>query len=263
MPEITVAFDAADEYEQFMGRWTRAVGGRFLDWLAPAQGLRWLDVGCGTGAFTQSIQQRCAPASVHGVDPAPAQIEYARKQAPEAAFDVADAIDLPFADATFDVIASALVINFIPDRAKAFSEMRRVAKPGGIVSGYLWQRGPEADHSPHAPMQRAIREIGFEAMRPPMAPESMPDGARAALAAAGFSGIAVSSIEVSQTYDDFDDYWTTSMLPLSPIGKSIRSLNEEQRTALRKHAQNQIPPDSDGKITLAARAVAFKAIRPD
>ena len=77
MTEINVAFDAADQYELLMGRWSRAVGRRFLDWLAPQPGLDWLDVGCGTGAFTQLIAAECKPKSMTGADPAPAQIEYA------------------------------------------------------------------------------------------------------------------------------------------------------------------------------------------
>src|SRR3954468_6720204 len=123
MAEIKVTFDAAKDYEQFMGRWSRAIGERFLDWLSPVSGLRWLDVGCGTGAFTQLVLKHCSPRSVAAVDPAPAQIEHAHRQTPNAEFRLADAVALPFADGEFDIVASALVINFIPDRAKALSEM--------------------------------------------------------------------------------------------------------------------------------------------
>ena len=61
-----------------MGRWSALVGEVFLDWLAQPKGLRWLDVGCGNGAFTELIVARCAPAEVQGLDPSEAQIAYAR-----------------------------------------------------------------------------------------------------------------------------------------------------------------------------------------
>src|SRR5690242_1320740 len=51
----TVAFDSSADYERFMGRWGRAAAASFLDWLAPPCGLRWLDVGCGTG----TLADRC------------------------------------------------------------------------------------------------------------------------------------------------------------------------------------------------------------
>src|SRR5665213_311661 len=80
-----------------MGRWSRAVGAKFLDWLTPPTSAKWLDVGCGTGAFTQLIIDRCAPASIAGIDPAAAQIEQAQKgpAGKLADFQVGDATALP------------------------------------------------------------------------------------------------------------------------------------------------------------------------
>ena len=60
MAEIKLTFDAADDYERFMGRWSRAIGENFLDWLRRPSGARWLDIGCGTGAFSELILLRCA-----------------------------------------------------------------------------------------------------------------------------------------------------------------------------------------------------------
>ena len=61
MPDTTTVFDAADDYERFMGRWSRAIGEKFLDWLGAPVNARWLDVGCGTGAFSELIGKRCTP----------------------------------------------------------------------------------------------------------------------------------------------------------------------------------------------------------
>jgi ubiquinone/menaquinone biosynthesis C-methylase UbiE len=262
MPETKVTFDAADDYERLMGRWSRAIGEKFLDWLTPAANADWLDVGCGTGAFTELVLKRCAPKSVSGIDPAPAQIEHARKHFPAADFRTGEATTLPFGDAQFDIVASALVINFIPDRPKALTEMRRVLRDGGVVAAYLWDRSAAADLSPHSPMEHGLLKIGVESLRPPAAPESTPGGAKAALEHAGFSDIAVTSIEATQTFRDFDDYWQTQTLRLAPVGKTIAALTDAQRTQLRETMHSILPPAADGSITYASRALAFSARKP-
>jgi ubiquinone/menaquinone biosynthesis C-methylase UbiE len=257
--EVKVSFDAADDYEQIMGRWSRAAAEPFLDWLAPPPQLRWLDIGCGTGAFTQVVLERCAPQSICGVDPAPAQILYAREHAPQAEFRVADAVALPFSAEEFEVAASALVINFIPDRAKAFDEMRRILRRDGVVAAYLWDRSPGVDRSPHSPMEQGLRSIGAEVLHPPVAPESTPEGAKTALESAGFNDIEVTAIEVTQTFRNFDEYWRIQSMPLAPVGRSIATLGGEQQTKLREKMHTILPASADGSITYPARVLAFKA----
>ena len=135
MAQATIGFSDASGYERFMGRWSRAVAGRFLRWIEPARGAKWLDVGCGTGILTEAVLDLCEPASVTGIDPAAAQIEHASRgpAGTRATFRQADAMTLPFGARAFDITASALVINFIPNRFQALAEMVRVTKPGGRV----------------------------------------------------------------------------------------------------------------------------------
>jgi trans-aconitate methyltransferase len=78
MTDPTSLFADGDAYERLMGRWSGAAGEPFIDWLNLPAGLRWLDVGCGTGAFTERVLDRCAPAQISGIDPAEGQIAYAR-----------------------------------------------------------------------------------------------------------------------------------------------------------------------------------------
>jgi trans-aconitate methyltransferase len=66
MPEDRNFFTDGAAYERLMGRWSVPAGEIFLEWLAQPSGLRWLDVGCGNGAFTELIVKRCAPAEVKG-----------------------------------------------------------------------------------------------------------------------------------------------------------------------------------------------------
>lgn len=109
-----IRFEDGLSYERYMGDWSRRVGTIFIDWLALPSGLKWIDVGCGNGAFTELIIERCAPNEVRGIDPSEAQLDFARKRsaAHSAEFDHGDAIALPFPTDTFDVAIMALVIFF-------------------------------------------------------------------------------------------------------------------------------------------------------
>jgi len=258
MPEVRITFDDADAYERYMGRWSRAVGEQFLDWLQPPAQARWLDVGCGTGVFSELISKRCAPKSLNGIDPSAAQIAAARGRLPDADLRAGDAMAMPFDDGAFDIVASALVLHFIPERAKALSEMRRVAVRGGLVAGYTWERTPEVAFAPYAPMLAGIRSIGVDPITSPIIPEQTLDGLRASAEAAGFSDIVVTRIEAVQSFRDFDAYWQEQSVPVS-VGKTIGTLDDAQRERLRNVMRATLPIAADGTISYPARAVAFKA----
>lgn len=261
MAETKIVFDAADDYERFMGRWSRAVGEKFLGWLDPPGNARWLDVGCGTGAFSELILRTCAPQSLAGVDPSHEQIDYVRKLLPGHTFQVADSTAMPFGDNEFDVVGSALVIHFIPDRAKAFAEMKRVLKPDGLVGGYTWKRTATTDFAAYAPMLEGVERIGGEPLRSPVVPEGSTDGMRASLSAAGYTGVAVTEIEVTQSFNSFDEYWDVQTLPFSPPGRTVAKLDDNQRARLRDLLRETLPA-ADGSITYSATAVAGKARKP-
>jgi SAM-dependent methyltransferase len=63
------AWQAGDHYEAYMGRWSRQLAPRFLDWLGAGDGLDRLDVGCGTGALSAAILAQCNPRSLIAIDP--------------------------------------------------------------------------------------------------------------------------------------------------------------------------------------------------
>src|SRR5579862_2003632 len=167
MAEQQNFFTDGTAYERLMGRWSGVAGATFLDWLAPSPGLRWLDAGCGNGAFTELLIARCAPGEVHGVDPSPEQIAYARTRPgmAVATFREGDAQRLPFPDDSFDMAVMALVISFIPDPAKAVAELARVVRPGGWVATYMWDT--TAGGSPTQPMTAALRSMGIAYPMPP------------------------------------------------------------------------------------------------
>src|SRR4051812_22605225 len=80
-------FHDGSAYEWQMGRWSRRAGATFIEWLNLPTGLRWLDVGCGNGAFTEELIARCTPAAVAAIDPSEGQIAYARTRAGAAVAD--------------------------------------------------------------------------------------------------------------------------------------------------------------------------------
>ena len=117
-------------------------------------------LGCGTGVLTGLIADHRSPAAVFGIDSQRAQVEHAKRQGfgRRVTLRVANAEALPFSDRTFDVVVSALALNFIADRSKAMSEMRRVARPRGTVAVFVWDF--EGERSPSWPLRLTIRSMG-------------------------------------------------------------------------------------------------------
>jgi ubiquinone/menaquinone biosynthesis C-methylase UbiE len=122
-----VRFYDGAAYHQTMGKWSQLAGDLFLNWLSPPTGVHWIDIGCGSGAFTELLTERCSPKSVVGVDRSDEQLAYARARPRigTAQFRQGDAIALPFPDKSFDVAAMALVLFFLPDPTKGLAEMVR------------------------------------------------------------------------------------------------------------------------------------------
>jgi ubiquinone/menaquinone biosynthesis C-methylase UbiE len=158
------------------------------------------------------------------------------------------------------VVVSALVIHFFPDRPKALREMLRVTRPGGIVAGYTWRKSSTIVDAPYGPLARGVIEIAGDVMISPAVPEAMPEGLRAALTAEGYVEIDITTIEASQTFSDFEDYWTsqTATFP-HPVAKSVAALSDRDHARLREVLRTALPADVDGTITYSSRATAFKA----
>jgi ubiquinone/menaquinone biosynthesis C-methylase UbiE len=138
-------FADGQAYEQYVGRWSRPVGHRFVHWLAQPPGLCWADVGCGTGALTGIVLQEAAPKRVIGVEPSEGFLHVARASItdPRAALTSGDAQSLPIAHHAVHVAVSGLVLNFVPDKPRALAEMCRIVKPGGVVAAYVWDYADE------------------------------------------------------------------------------------------------------------------------
>ncbi|MDN0077564.1 methyltransferase domain-containing protein [Crenobacter sp. SG2303] len=257
-----IRFDDGAAYERYMGKWSQLAGEIFLDWLAPQSGLRWLDVGCGNGAFTEMIIERCAPVSVEGIDPSEGQLAYARtRPASRAAqFRLGDAMAQPFPDNTFDAAVMPLVIFFVPDPAKGVAEMARVVCPGGFIAAYAWDMF--GGGFPYAALQAEMREMGIAVPAPPSPDASRIDAMRDLWTGAGLDAVETWEITVQRTFADFDDYWT-AILGGPSVSQQLATMAAEELALLKARMRARLPADASGRITYSARANAVKGRVPN
>lgn len=123
-----------DEYEHFMGRWSRLLAKPFLEFAAIQPGDRVLDVGCGTGVLTSALAERGSKAV--GIDASEPYLASARRlrSHPDATYELGDVRHMPYEDSSFDAGVSTLVLDIIPEFEQVVREMRRVTRPGGVVA---------------------------------------------------------------------------------------------------------------------------------
>jgi SAM-dependent methyltransferase len=254
------AWQAGESYDAYMGRWSRCIAPLFLDRLEAAEGLDWLDVGCGTGALSEAILARCGPGSVAGVDPSSGFISRALETLddPRATFLIGDAQALPVGSGTFDLVVSGLMLNFVPDRLKALEEMNRAARPNGRVCFYVWDYpggGVEfmgafwqaaASLDPDAADLSEARRFAF----------CEPSALKELASAAGLVSIACEAIEAPTVFRDFDDYWRPFTLGAGPAPGYCASLAPDRRERLREVLRERLPVHEDGSIPLKVRAWA-------
>ena len=251
-----LSFDDSAAYERFIGKWGRAAGAIFLQWLRPPQHAAWLDLGCGTGLFTELIAETCAPSCIIGIDPVATQIDHARRKpiAQRAEFRVGDGQSLPFASDSFDVVASALVINFIPDRLRALAEMRRVVRPDGLVAGYVWDFMPEL--SPSGPFRLGLRDVVGAVPALPGAQDSSLAALASLFERAGLSTVSTRAIDVTVTFSDFEAFWIAQTPSYAPTTRLIAAMSETDQARVREAVRARLPAATDATIRYPARANA-------
>jgi len=261
----TRAWADGGRYEPFVGRWSRLVAAEFVDWLDVPAGCRWLDVGCGTGALSEAILTRAGPSEVRGIDPSEGFVAYANEHLDDPRFVAAigDARTIPFEDASFDAVASGLVLNFVPDIGGAAKELRRVVRVDGTVGAYVW------DYAGGMQMLRFFFDAAADL--DPSAREhdegelfahiASPNGLRGLFELAGFTEIRTRAIDVPTIFRDFDDYWLPFLSGQAPAPAYCMSLDEQDRAELRQLLRVRLPVETDGTIRLTARAWAVRGTR--
>jgi ubiquinone/menaquinone biosynthesis C-methylase UbiE len=254
---------SAAAYEQFMGRWSRQLSRRFVEFAGISDGDSILDVGCGTGSLTGVLLESAGVRSVVGIDLADVYLQSAKQNIrdPRAAFRTGDATSLPFADKSFDRAFSMLVLQFVPDAKQAVSEMRRVVRSGGTVAATVWDSfgGMPAlrlfwDAAANLGIadDKVLRDFYFR-------PMTRPNDMFAAWREAGLTQVEQSSITIRFEYDNFPDYWIPIAAGEGALGKFAVSLTAKQRAALETAVRNVfLGGEPDGARSFATTAWACK-----
>lgn len=254
---------AADAYETYMGRWSRAVAREFIGWLRVPDGRTWVDVGCGTGALSQTILTDGSPRAVFSLDrsfPFAASL-----RAPHPAVTgvvVGDGAALPLAAECADAAVSGLVLNFLPEPAAMVAEMRRVARRGGTVAVYVWD---------YADGMQPLRYFWDAATELDEGARALDEGVRfpicrreplrALFEDGGLEDVTVTALDVPAVFRSFEDYWDPFLGGQGPAPGYVNQLSNERKTELRDALRARMPADPAGRIPLSARAWAARGMR--
>jgi ubiquinone/menaquinone biosynthesis C-methylase UbiE len=255
---------SGDAYEPYVGRWSRLVAQEFLKWIDVLAAREWLDVGCGTGALSQTILNICDPKTVKGIDRSEGFVAYARSKLhdPRATFEVGDAQSLPVDSDLYDAAVSGLVLNFVPKPEKMISEMARAVKNGGTVAMYVW------DYAEKMQLLRYFWDAAVE-LDPaaseldegPRFPICNPEALRELLQSLALDQVETRAIDIDMHFKDFDDYWNPFLGGQGPAAGYSMSLSDERRGQLRALLRSRLPFAPDGSIPMIARAWAVRGVK--
>jgi len=259
-------FGDAEAYERFMGRWSRLAAPRLVDFTSPPELGRILDAGSGTGSLAFSIADSKAKVRVLGIDPSREYVAYAssRKRFPDrVSFEVGDAQQLRFPDATFDAALSLLVFNFIPDPKKALQELRRVTRPGGMISAAVW------DYGAGMRMLRTFWDavVHLDPQAEKLDERHMPlcrEGELGGLwRECGLENVDEQPIEITTRFASLADYWDPFLLGQGPAGSYVRRLDRHKAEELRDEVKRRLSlPGEDAPFALDARVWAVRGVVP-
>jgi ubiquinone/menaquinone biosynthesis C-methylase UbiE len=254
-----VAFAVPQEaYDRFMGRYSRELAPRLIEFAGIEPQMRVLDVGCGPGALTEPLAELVGAAKVSAADPSEPFVAACAERVPGADVRRAEAETLPWEDESHDAALAQLVVNFLANAQAGVSEMRRVVRPGGVVAACTWDYGGRMQmlrsfwHAaksldPNAPDEATMRYTNAEEL----------DGL---WREAGLNGVETGELVVEMSYPDFEDRWEPFTLGVGPAGSYTASLEPGRREALRAELFARLGSPS-GPFTLSALAWAVRGTR--
>ena len=248
-----------------MGRWSRLLAAPFTAFAGLAPGERILDAGCGTGSLLRHLAACDERPEVAGIDASPIYVAAAREAAgPGIRVEEGDICGLPFTDAAFDRAMTQLVLQFIPDPARALAELVRVTRPGGTVAAAVWASGGGMvaqrmfldTAALLDPAAAALRDHTFT--RPMTRPGQLPE----LFHAGGLGDVAEGSATIWMDFADFSDWWGPIAQGEGTLGKYVASLPERARHPLEAalRAAYQCGAE-DGPRSFAATALLCRGRR--
>jgi SAM-dependent methyltransferase len=207
-----------DEYDNFMGRYSRVLATLFADFAGVSRGMRVLDVGAGTGALTAELVARGA--SVAAADPSPEFVAVLRERFPNLEVEEAPAESLPYGAGVFDLALAQLVVAFVSDGPAAVAEMARVARRIAVC---MW--GVE-EVDMFAAIDRAAEAVGASRATEPRRYRTAQE-IHDLLAPHG--AVETAELDVTAGYGDFEEFWQAMDHGVGPAGQWLASLDPEQR----------------------------------
>lgn len=252
---------AGTTYDSFMGRYSVPLAALFADAAGVTTGRQAVDVGCGPGALTTVLAERLGADAVLACDPSPSFVQECSARLPGVAVREGRAEELPFADDVADLALAQLVLHFVSDAHRAAQEMARVVRPGGTVAACVW------DFANGMEMLRAYWDAAVTV--DPDAPDearTLRFGRAGEIATlfdeAGLIRVEESTVQVSSTYDTFDELWHGFLAGVGPAGAHLATLSREQSEQLRQELWRRVG-EPTGSFTLGALARCAVAQTPD
>lgn len=246
-------FASADNYDRYIGRYSRALARELIAGAQVAPGQRVLDVGCGPGALTGELAALLGSDHVAAIDPSPSFVEVCRERHPGVRVEIAAAELIPFEDRSFDAAIAQLVVHFMTDAPSGVEEMKRVTKPGGAVAAATW------DYADGMVLIRRFWEAAVaidpsaEAVQGGRTRYTNADELGSLWREAGLLGVEVEGVTVSATYANFEDLWTPLANGAGPAGAYAVALTDEHRAALKAELRQRLGVD-EAPFELTARA---------
>jgi len=262
----TFPTSTGEGYELQMGRHSRSLAPLFIAFAAPSAAGKVLDVGCGTGNLALELAKNPDLTSIEAFDFSPGYIAYAKARGADSRinFQAADACAIPFADGSFDLTLSMLVLPFIPEPHRAVREMVRVTRPGGTVAACMWDlRGGlvfgRMFWDTAALLDPKAVEVRGKTLSRPITRQG---GIAGEFKTAGLQDVRETALTITMNFADFADFWAPFDGRDSGFGVYVSGLDAMQKdkfkSALRLAYLDGSP---DGPRTYFASAWAARGVR--
>ena len=257
----TDPWEDGDQYEKFMGRWSKLISRKFLAWLDVPPDRVWLDLGCGTGSLTKLLLENYRPEKVIAVDSSGDFIAFAEQSivSPVVHFQVGLAEELDLESGSIDASVSGIMLNFVSHPERVIAELKRVTKPGGIIGIFVW------DYSKGMEMLRYFWDAAVEldadaneydeGIRFPLCREGQLESL---IRQSGVKEVEAMPLEENIVFSSFHDYWHPFLGNIGPAPGYLMSLQETERQKLEDKLRESLPAAQDGSISLKVKAWAVK-----
>jgi len=258
---------SGEGYELQMGRFSRLLAPKFLDFVGLQDAGNLLDAGCGTGSLSRELLRRTKQAQVTGIDISPAYVAHAENAigTSRATFQAADVTALPFETNRFDSAYSLLVLDFVPDTSKALAEILRVVKPEGKFAAAVWDaRGGLVFNrfflDTAAVLDPAASELRAKNFTRPL---RRPGHMEREIKAAGFSILKSGEVSIRTEFANFSDYWAPFDGRDGPIPAYLSGVSPALKDRIKEAVrQAYLDGEEDGDRSYLASAWTVLAEAP-